>query len=689
MLPPKTNLLSTTAALLLLLAARPAGAADVTANLDDLGIPTQNQWPSGDARYARNVWDMQVVGDRIYFGSGNSASSGPAQNAGPARVRYFSTSAASFAEAYTTQEEQIDVYNVLDGVLHVPGHDPRPPDDWNLGNYYRLSGGTWSKFRNLPNGVHNYDMARFDGKYWAALGTSNSPNRTVASSTDGINWSTHLVPALDPVGGTASPADRTYNLFVMNGNLYASAKAYLYRQGTSLVSSTNFVYRWSNNSFINVSANFVPGAPTNLTNFQKKIIRDVNLGSAAVYIGAGETNDHQSKPFGLYVAQSETNIVQVPLGSGVVPYDTLTDGTRVWVLTGQKLATNSYKITVRQSTDLTNWTELFSFTAPSFARSFERHQGDFYFGLGTDVTNPTATSGFTFDGDPNVSGRIYRLRQQFYAPSEVILDNGQTGFESSSGWTNNTARPGYLGVDCLHDGNTGQGTKWAKWIPTLPAAGTYEVFLRWASDVNRATNALVAVEHAAGRTETTVNQQNNGGTWFSVGSYSFPGGGDPTKYVAVKNNLANGFVIADAVRWVAVAPVDIVMDNGSAGFSTQGTWTNTTARPGYWGADCLHDGNTGQGTKWAKWTPSLPSAGTYQVYARWASDINRATNAVIAVEHAGGRTEQTVNQQINGGQWVLLGSFNFAAGTNPAQYVIIKNDGANGFVIADAVRFLK
>jgi hypothetical protein len=43
------------------------------------------------------------------------------------------------------------------------------------------------------------------------------------------------------------------------------------------------------------------------------------------------------------------------------------------------------------------------------------------------------------------------------------------------------------------------------------------------------------------------------------------------------------------------------------------------------------------------------------------------------------------NQEINGGQWNLIGTYSFAAGTNG--YVEL-NNAANEYVVADAVMFV-
>lgn len=63
---------------------------------------------------------------------------------------------------------------------------------------------------------------------------------------------------------------------------------------------------------------------------------------------------------------------------------------------------------------------------------------------------------------------------------------------------------------------------------------------------------------------------------------------------------------------------------------------------------------------------------------------NRATNIPEDIAHAGGTSSTTINQQ-GGGQWNLIGTYAFNAGSGGS--VIVRTDGANGFVTADAVRF--
>jgi hypothetical protein len=91
----------------------------------------------------------------------------------------------------------------------------------------------------------------------------------------------------------------------------------------------------------------------------------------------------------------------------------------------------------------------------------------------------------------------------------------------------------------------------------------------------------------------------------------------------------------------------------------------------------------GSGSCTATWVPDIPAAGNYEVYAWWKAVPNRATDAPYTINYDGGSTTVDVNQEINGGQWNLLGTFSFAAGTSGT---VVLSDDADEFVIADAIK---
>ncbi|MBW4705275.1 FAD-dependent oxidoreductase [Micromonospora sp. RL09-050-HVF-A] len=140
------------------------------------------------------------------------------------------------------------------------------------------------------------------------------------------------------------------------------------------------------------------------------------------------------------------------------------------------------------------------------------------------------------------------------------------------------------------------------------------------------------------------------------------------------------------LSWPPTADGEIVVDNRAAGVTRAGVWVSSTAIGGYWGSDYEHDGNTGKGVNRLRFTPALPTAGSWAVQLRWTADPNRAGNVPVDVVHGGGVTTRVVDQRASGGQWVSLGTYQFPAGT--AGSVLIRTEGTDGYVVADAVRFL-
>jgi len=134
------------------------------------------------------------------------------------------------------------------------------------------------------------------------------------------------------------------------------------------------------------------------------------------------------------------------------------------------------------------------------------------------------------------------------------------------------------------------------------------------------------------------------------------------------------------IEAVSVAPFEIVLDNHDAVYV--GNWPTATSLSGFYGTD--YQTNTkGKGKDTAAWTPSVPVAGTYQVYARWVAASSHAGNALFSIEHSAGTTTVPVDQRANGGEWVLLGTFTLDAGTNTN---IVLSGKAKGTVIAGAVK---
>ena len=132
----------------------------------------------------------------------------------------------------------------------------------------------------------------------------------------------------------------------------------------------------------------------------------------------------------------------------------------------------------------------------------------------------------------------------------------------------------------------------------------------------------------------------------------------------------------------------IVVDDTDA--ELKGGWQPSTATSRWVGGHYLHDGNTNKGGSTATFFKRLPAAGRYEVRVSYSPHPNRAEHVRATVRHDDGETRRTINQQQEPDKnelFVSLGEFAFA--TDPEAVVAISNDGSEGYVVVDAVQFLR
>lgn len=90
----------------------------------------------------------------------------------------------------------------------------------------------------------------------------------------------------------------------------------------------------------------------------------------------------------------------------------------------------------------------------------------------------------------------------------------------------------------------------------------------------------------------------------------------------------------------------------------------------------------------AMWMPNIPERGRYAVYVSYPTLPGSVPDAHYIVLHRGGMTHFLVNQQMGGGTWVYLGTFEFDKGSSEQCMVVLTNESTHaGVVCADAVRF--
>ena len=135
--------------------------------------------------FERSIHDLVVYGGRLYLGYGDAT-----YNLGrvtPIEMRYFAAPASStITKEFTTQEEHLEQYRILDGDLVMAGIDATE-DAW-LGNVYvKPSGKAWFKSRTLQQGVHVHDCVSFNGA-WYAVGSGSTQAEWTASNIHSILW---------------------------------------------------------------------------------------------------------------------------------------------------------------------------------------------------------------------------------------------------------------------------------------------------------------------------------------------------------------------------------------------------------------------------------------------------------------------------------------------------------------------
>lgn len=138
----------------------------------------------------------------------------------------------------------------------------------------------------------------------------------------------------------------------------------------------------------------------------------------------------------------------------------------------------------------------------------------------------------------------------------------------------------------------------------------------------------------------------------------------------------------------AAAPVnvaDIIVDTAAA--TAVGAWSVGTSATDKFGADYKFRGQ-GTGANYLQFTPTIVTAGNYAVYEWHPQGSNRPTDAPHKVVYNGGTQTVPVNQQVGGGAWNLIGTYNFAAGTGGSISITDGFAQAGMVVMADAIKLV-
>jgi hypothetical protein len=187
----------------------------------------------------------------------------------------------------------------------------------------------------------------------------------------------------------------------------------------------------------------------------------------------------------------------------------------------------------------------------------------------------------------------------------------------------------------------------------------------------------------------------------SAGHVMLYAGGDAYSYPIVYEAPAPGATVRRVSKYVSgqyaalrrysLGGNSILLDNPTAkstgGDDLGGAWTRSTSTAGFYGADYQTRAAT-TAIAWARWTPRVPSSGYYNIYLRWTSGWNRASNAKVTINTPSGQLVKYIDQRSGGGAWVKMGRYYLNAGYSTGNGSIsVHATGANGYVVADAALF--
>ncbi len=393
-----------------------SNSIDYTDSMIYIGDPTNERYGTSTSyHYARNIWDMEVFKDKLFFGYGSSATTGPNGNAGPINVTYYNFTTGqihvedsvdynSTTSQYFTVKafpsEQIEKLLLIDDKLYVTNHDPRVSTPTYM--YRNETGWTGKQAFSI---THNFDMARYNGSLFLAYSSGVNGYFRV-STNNGSTWTLMTVTNGNGDDYGYYYFYRPYTLFVVNNTLYGSGYIYTQRSdvdGSNRQFVSHLKYVGGTTMQImnySVSQAAFPGVFDQMTssgNYGHRQERTVLFNNKMVYIGVKGVNDQQWDPKGIFYADDVgSNVQTITLNQSAKPWDIKVHQGKVYVLGEVYVNSTKRVITISESSDLSTWNEIARVNYTTFARSFAFYGNDIFLGMGTNESSLSLDAGNIF-----------------------------------------------------------------------------------------------------------------------------------------------------------------------------------------------------------------------------------------------------------------------------------------------------
>lgn len=358
-----------------------ADAPNLLTKAARIGNPAMSKFGENHSRdaFARTVYDMQQFEGRIYLSCGDIS-----RNRGPVPVWSFAprdvANGTGFAKEFIVDDDAIEMFRVVGDTLYAPGADSSGGQSWDAGNLYTKRGGSWTKLRTVPNGIHVFDATEWRGKLFTVTGTLKGGG--LHESTDrGRTWQSRHVARVMRFRQVQPAPDGSSLLLIPEWGKLGP-------------------YRFRGESLEPLHFDLFPGVAldssqtaNHLTPFLNGFVYGINLGYYPLSF------DQPRPLFALTDFEQGPHVVE--LFAHAVVTDLFARDDRCYVLTA-KPDGDGFLGEIHASTDLKSWIRLARFHVPAVPFSFEELDGQWFVGLGARDRTLLRLN------DP-ASGEIYRI----------------------------------------------------------------------------------------------------------------------------------------------------------------------------------------------------------------------------------------------------------------------------------------
>lgn len=343
------------------------------ANYQELGIPLMENYP--DDPVSRSPWDIEVYDNKIFVGGGDYD-----KNTGPVPAFYYDITECCWVNTGTLPDEQIDRIKIINDTLLIPGCDPNA--SWEYGNLYKYKDDQWTTLRNIPGGIHQFDIIEYQDMIFVGLGVSPGEYPIVVSTDNGITFRQMMMYKDGKLLNTSIPNTpdvtslriRVYDFFLYNDILYA------YCCTDSNINTYLELYKFENGAFhyfCDLPKN-IKTKRTSYRTFNSKIEYDGNLffTTGILYI----TNDlRQAERIDFLGDEAVTDLRIIQ--------------DKLYALIIEKNIDGTYRNSIWKYSKTSNtFVEVFYYSFPCPALSFTYDHDMFYFGMGHGILEGSCSS---------------------------------------------------------------------------------------------------------------------------------------------------------------------------------------------------------------------------------------------------------------------------------------------------------